>query len=196
MNHESSDEFAQLLQQRAIDLSQQGVVALGSLYDLVIPRLMRYSQFLTQSQTEAEDVIQACFLRLARYPNRLAKAKTPWPYLLKIVRSEASKLLARRKHPGLDCVPADLKNPLPFAWDSWERDESIRDALNQLPIVQAEVVTLKIWEGLTFREIAEITEEPINTITSRYRYALDKLSVLLRAHADCEERLVASKMAR
>jgi RNA polymerase sigma-70 factor, ECF subfamily len=37
------------------------------------------------------------------------------------------------------------------------------------------VVTLKVWGGLTFQEIAEMTGVPLNTAASRYRYALDEL---------------------
>ena len=39
---------------------------------------------------------------------------------------------------------------------------------------------LKIWEGLTFAEIAEVLDESPNTAASRYRYALQKLSQSLQ----------------
>jgi len=37
------------------------------------------------------------------------------------------------------------------------------------------VVTLKIWGELTFDEIARTLDESLNTVASRYRYALQKL---------------------
>lgn len=49
------------------------------------------------------------------------------------------------------------------------------EALRALPEAQAETVTLKIWGGLTFQEIADICRCSINTITARYRQALLKL---------------------
>jgi RNA polymerase sigma-70 factor (ECF subfamily) len=39
---------------------------------------------------------------------------------------------------------------------------------------------LKLWEGLTFEQIAEALDIPANTAASRYRYGLDKLRGLLR----------------
>jgi RNA polymerase sigma-70 factor (ECF subfamily) len=42
------------------------------------------------------------------------------------------------------------------------------------------VVHLKIWEDLTFGEIAETLEIPANTAASRYRYAIEKLGSQLR----------------
>ena len=52
--------------------------------------------------------------------------------------------------------------------------------MGELPPEQREVVHLKLWEGLTFEEIAAALEIPPNTAASRYRYGLDKLRELLR----------------
>jgi RNA polymerase sigma-70 factor (ECF subfamily) len=41
------------------------------------------------------------------------------------------------------------------------------------------VVFLKVYEGLTFREIGERLGEPANTASSRYRYAMEKLRRVL-----------------
>ena len=48
---------------------------------------------------------------------------------------------------------------------------------------QAEIVTLKIWSGLTFAQIAELTSAPAGTVASRYRYALAQLRRIL---VECE----------
>jgi RNA polymerase sigma-70 factor (ECF subfamily) len=42
------------------------------------------------------------------------------------------------------------------------------------------VVHLKLWEGLTFEQIAGALDIPLNTAASRYRYGLDKLRGRLR----------------
>ena len=53
-------------------------------------------------------------------------------------------------------------------------------ALGELPAEQRAVVHLKLWEGLTFEQIAELLDLPLNTAASRYRYGLDKLRQRLR----------------
>jgi len=45
-------------------------------------------------------------------------------------------------------------------------------------------VVLKIWEGMTFAEIAHVLGESPNTAASRYRYALQKLSQYLQPLAE------------
>jgi RNA polymerase sigma-70 factor (ECF subfamily) len=52
--------------------------------------------------------------------------------------------------------------------------------LGELPPEQRAVVHLKLWEGLTFEQIAASLDLPPNTAASRYRYALDKLRDHLR----------------
>ena len=54
------------------------------------------------------------------------------------------------------------------------------EALVELPPDQRVVVHLKLWEGLTFEEIAHTLDIPANTAASRYRYGLDKLRERLR----------------
>jgi len=56
-----------------------------------------------------------------------------------------------------------------------ERKHALMRAVERLPDQQKEVVTLKIWGELTFDEIARTLDESLNTVASRYRYALQKL---------------------
>jgi RNA polymerase sigma-70 factor (ECF subfamily) len=62
-----------------------------------------------------------------------------------------------------------------------ERMQLIQNAMQSLPNIYREVVTLKIWGGLTFAEIAEALEIPQNTAASRYRYGLTTLRHFTRA---------------
>jgi RNA polymerase sigma-70 factor (ECF subfamily) len=61
-----------------------------------------------------------------------------------------------------------------------ERARLIQDAMAKLPEIYREVVSLKVWGGLTFAEIADSLEIPANTAASRYRYGLQELRKLTR----------------
>jgi RNA polymerase sigma-70 factor (ECF subfamily) len=69
-----------------------------------------------------------------------------------------------------------------FSPDVEERETQrlLEDAVKSLQPIYREVVTLKVWGGLTFQEIAETTGVPLNTAASRYRYALDGLRETLK----------------
>ena len=58
--------------------------------------------------------------------------------------------------------------------------DALSSALAELVPEQRAVVHLKLWEKLTFEQIAELLGIPPNTAASRYRYALDKLRQRLR----------------
>jgi RNA polymerase sigma-70 factor (ECF subfamily) len=51
----------------------------------------------------------------------------------------------------------------------------VASSLEGLPEEQREVVTMHLWGGLTFAEIAEALGASINTVAARYRYALKAL---------------------
>ena len=56
-----------------------------------------------------------------------------------------------------------------------ELRQIIESAMSQLPEKFREVVTLKVWGGLTFAEIADALGIPADTAASRYRYGLAEL---------------------
>jgi len=170
----------------ATALAHEGVGALTALFDLVAARSVRYAQALTRNQHDAEDALQAAFVRVALYPKALSDAEYPWAYLLRIVRNEALKIVQRRR--------ADERLPLPDDAErgpceehssvDFEMQQLVRRSLEKLPHSQSEVVVLKIWEGMTFAEIAEVLGESPNTAASRYRYALQKLTQYLQPLAE------------
>lgn len=59
---------------------------------------------------------------------------------------------------------------------------SLAAAVDQLPVEQREVLVMKIWNELTFAEIATVLGISGNTAASRYRYALAALKKALLSH--------------
>lgn len=168
----------------ALQLAQPGTAALARLYDLTAHRLVRYALTLTRNQEDAEDAVQAAMVRVAQRPHALADAWHPWPYFLKVVRNEALKILQRAKLAPLpDSLPEYPADSMSWLETSESR-ESVQSALRLLPPEQAEVVVLKIWEDMTFIEISQVLGQSPNTIASRYRYALQKLTPQLRSLFD------------
>jgi len=162
----------------ALQLAQTGVGALGDLFDLTASRSLRFAATLTRNQHDAEDAVQAAMVRVALHPGKLARADHPWAYLLRIVRNEALKInLKRRNDQVLTLMNEQGDEP---ALDLADARRFVQKAVEQLPAAQSEVVVLKVWEGLTFAEIAEVLGESPNTAASRYRYALQKLTLTLQ----------------
>ncbi len=174
--------FSARVRNCALGLKRKGGVGLAELFDLAAPRSVRYAQALTRNQDDAEDALQAAFMRVALYPQGLADADHPWAYLLRIVRNEALKIIQKKRTD-------DQRRQEVEAWTEdtsidYEARQLVQRSLEKLPPSQSEVVVLKIWEGMTFAEIAEVLGESPNTAASRYRYALQKLAQYLQPLAE------------
>jgi RNA polymerase sigma-70 factor, ECF subfamily len=65
----------------------------------------------------------------------------------------------------------------PVVDDSAQREaaQTVAEGLQRLNLELREVVELKVYGGLTFREIGQITEVPLQTAATRYRAALEQL---------------------
>jgi RNA polymerase sigma-70 factor (ECF subfamily) len=113
---------------------------------------------------------------------RLLKSRRDVPvdaiesYLRVAVRNECfSALRQRQRSPD---VADALLEPVAASANPDERI-ALESALRELPAEQREVVHLKVFEGRTFQEIADLTSESINTVGSRWRYAMEKLRAAL-----------------
>lgn len=140
---------------------------LGALYDAWASRLLAYMMTITRDRTKAEDALHNLFVKLATARPAL---RDPAVYLFRAARNEAlrvSRRLPDRPLADLDVVEAPAESA------------AVADALDRLPLEQLDVVVLHVFEGLTFREAAEVLGIPPDTAASRYRYALDKLRGML-----------------
>jgi RNA polymerase sigma-70 factor, ECF subfamily len=174
--------FSEQVRESAKCIAESGASALAGLYDLTSMRLVRFSVTITRNQHDAEDAVQAALVRVVGNAKLLSNAESPWPYLLQMVRNE-SLLILRSKRRRLTVYNLlDLLTRRSV--DEVEQEESYRAgwlAIRSLPIEQREVVVLKIWEDLTFAQIADVLSIPAPTAASRYRYATQKLMSLLRS---------------
>lgn len=176
-------DFKAQVRNRADHLARLGEDAISGLIDLTSQRLIRFATTITRNQHDAEDAVQTAIIQISRDTKRLAECDEPWSYLLKIVRNES--LLIGRRRRGWRWIDGLCDLRIHRRVDELELEEQYREvwiALRKLPTEQSEVVVLKIWEQMTFADIAEVLELTPSTAASRYRYAMKKLATLLRDH--------------
>jgi RNA polymerase sigma-70 factor (ECF subfamily) len=177
------DNYSQQVRQCAQRIQESRSAALGGLYDLTAQRLLRLALAITRSQHDAEDALQTTLVRISQNPELLCRAQQPWHYLLQMVRNNALQILRRRKSEAPIRQLDKLTTRCPV--DELEMQEQYRaiwSALRKLPAEQSELVVLKIWEEMTFQQIATVLNISPATAASRYRYALQKMAFLLQSH--------------
>jgi RNA polymerase sigma-70 factor, ECF subfamily len=134
---------------------------------------------ITRSAPTAEDAVQAAFARLCR--RSVPPEGDAVAYVFAAVRNAALDQVRRgpRESPAGDSVfanqrsrPADGPHDAALAR---ERDGLIRAAIEALPEEQRETVVLRLYGGLTFEQVAQTLGEPLSTVASRYRRALEQV---------------------
>ena len=117
------------------------------------------------------------FLRLLS--KEIEMPDVPVAYVYRAVRNTA--LNAQRN--GRRDAPLDPQlSVFKHRGGNMEAALTLEKALGELPEEQREVVVMRIWSGLSLEEVAAATAAPLNTVASRYRYALDKLRKKLLPH--------------
>jgi RNA polymerase sigma-70 factor (ECF subfamily) len=147
-------------------------------YDAHAARLLLFARQWLPDRADAEDAVQAGFVKFWRHRPR--PAATDVPLLFAAVRSAALDFIkSRSRRERRETRAADDRPPA--WWDAdgvveRERVAAVQAALARLPLEQREVVTLRIWGGLKFAEIARTLDENMNTVASRFRAALATLA--------------------
>jgi len=157
---------------------------LDRLYDDHAQALFAFLLNFTRDENDTRDALQDTFTKLARRPELLDAARDERAFLIRMAHNTAVDLMRRREarektREQFGVEQASLFAPAPDIDDPVFRS-ALDSALAELPPHQRAVVHLKLWEGLTFEQIAGVMDIPLNTAASRYRYGLDKLRERLR----------------
>ncbi len=152
----------------------------------------------------AEDIVQDAFVRVVQSAQDFKHEAKFSTWLYTITRNLCIDQLrkhALRKHPSLDQTQGEEEGPTlgeqtADTRASVEREATgtelqgrITRAVSVLPEDQREVFLLREVSNLPFKEIAEITGVPENTVKSRMRYALERLQEALAEYEDLAKAL-------
>lgn len=153
-------------------------------YEQYGPALVAYLCSVLGDRTSAEDVLQQVFLKLLKgnveVPGEAVKA-----YLFRAVRNTALNLAQRNsRNTSLDTNRRETEGTgqqwfeAPVELGYWST--KLENAVRGLPAEQGEILVMRIWGEMTFDEIATVLDVSINTVASRYRYAIGKLREMLQ----------------
>ena len=142
---------------------------------------------------EADDVSQDAFLRAF---HRLGRFRATGPFrawLLQITHNAALSALARRRHAPIADTEGEIDEEAPVPEEAVERTpverleqrerrERLEAKLRMLRPAHRAVLVLRDVEGMSYEEIAEVTETPLGSVKGRLHRARNELIALLRAN--------------
>ncbi len=148
-------------------------------------RLFDFIRRRVRSEEDAEDILQDVFFQLAATYTVTEPIEQLTAWLFKVARNKIIDWYRKRRPESLPQRNDGSETPLnveDILFDPKETPDRVfarsmvwtdlADALDELPDEQREVFVMHELEGKSFKEIAEETGEPINTLLSRKHYAV------------------------
>lgn len=147
---------------------------LETLYRLHAADLLRFLERRCAGAGEPEDLLQQTFVEAARHADRWRTARSARAWLFGVARHVAMAAARRLRLRATRALPAELASET--AGEPDPRLEALREAMNALSPTQRETLELRIRDGLSYAEIAEMLDVPIGTVRSRLHQAVARLS--------------------
>jgi len=178
----AADEAIELIRQLAG--GDRG--AFGRFYDAYSTLVFTFALRMLRERAAAEDLLQEVFLQVWRdAPSYSPERGTPEAWLVMITRSRAIDKLRsiRRRFKSF----VSMERPSGQSYDAEvesgaaasEARIMVNSALAQLPDNQRQVLEMAYFDGLSQTEIAARTNEPLGTVKTRMRAALQRLRELV-----------------
>ncbi|HEV2176477.1 MAG TPA: sigma-70 family RNA polymerase sigma factor [Terriglobia bacterium] len=162
--------------------------ALGLLYDRYAPVVYSVSNRILRDTGAAEEVLQDIFYQLWRTAGNFDAGRGSLAgWLLVTARNRSIDRLRRRPAiPDEDVAGGEIASPLNLE-SAMAREELMaraRRAFVELPPPQREAMEMAYFEGLTHTEIAQRTGDPLGTVKTRLRTALQTVKRVLTGRVE------------
>jgi len=154
--------------------------AFEELYERYARRILGLTHRLLRDHQEAESITQEVFLRLLKDSAAYDPSRHFSAWIYTVARNLCLDALARRRTEGLDdtdCLMSQEPDPAAVSEDR-ETMQRLLVAIDTLPLFCREVLQLRIFDELSYRQICDIVGCPESTARSRMDLAIKRL----RAH--------------
>jgi RNA polymerase sigma-70 factor (ECF subfamily) len=136
----------------------------------LLERAAGYAFVIVQNREDAEDALQEAALKGYLALDRFDRGRSFKGWWFSIIRNCCLDLLRKRRvrSPSV-CI--DQVEPLSITQPNIEREDEVRNALQQLPPLHREILELRYFGDCSYREIATALDIPEGTVMSRLHAA-------------------------
>lgn len=153
--------------------------ALASLYDRYSGLVCAVLNRILRDSAAAEEILQDIFFQVWRTAAQFDPARGSIPGWLAVAARNRAISRLRRRNPGQGEELFENAVVLPFNVETAAAQKQMMDkvkgVLGNLPKEQREAIELAYFEGLTHSEIATRTGDPLGTVKTRLRSAVETL---------------------
>jgi RNA polymerase sigma-70 factor (ECF subfamily) len=166
--------------------------AISQLIELRRNKVFDYVLMMVKDGDIADDIVQETFIKVVRFidERRYTDNGRFLSWVMRIAHNQVIDYFRQNKHENKiteSDAGFDLLGTVKFSNKTIEDDivadqikEDVRRLIEHLPDEQREVVKMRYYEDLSFKEIADQTGVSINTALGRMRYALINLRKMIK----------------
>ena len=150
-------------------------------YREIVEKYMQRAYYIALSfvrdPDEAMDVSQMAFIKAYKNLKRFDLERPFFPWFYRILRNLSLDHIRRasRVHE----IPLEDVQIISDEREDRDMKEALWKAIEELPTEQREIIVLRYFEGLSYKEIAETVGKPIGTVMSSLHYSKRKLKTTL-----------------
>lgn len=150
-------------------------------YQQIITTYMQKAYYIAlgfvHNHQDALDLSQECFIKAYRKLKKYDLNRPFFPWFYQILKNLCIDHYKKKRR--LNEVPLEDVKIIGRKQEDREMKESLWKGIAELPIEQREVIILRYFRQLSYKEIAEVTGKPVGTVMSSLYYAKKKLKDIL-----------------
>ena len=159
-------------------------------YQQIITNYMQRAYFIAlgfvHNHQDALDLSQECFIKAYRKLKKYDLDRPFFPWFYQILKNLCIDHYKKKRR--LNEVPLEDVKIIGHKQEDREMKESLWKGIAELPVEQREVIILRYFRQLSYKEIAELTGKPVGTVMSSLYYAKKKLKDILGKYLGFERR--------
>jgi RNA polymerase sigma-70 factor (ECF subfamily) len=171
-----------LIKTHTVEQSTQSENVFTGLVNKHLDEIYNFAYHMVFDYDEANDIAQKTFISLHKNFLKLDLNESIRPWLYKVARNNALDYLKKHKAVQFSEVEEEVVLEVPSSDPSLEAKmddtlfmEKVRESMKELPVAMKEVLLMKYFEDLTFEQIADIQDLPVNTVKSNFYRGKQKL---------------------
>jgi len=130
----------------------------------------------------AWDVSQEAFLRIFRGIKKFDETRPFFPYLYRVILNVVKRMKIKKREEGIHGIVVPVEDDPQSSMEKEEMIERLKKGIEGLDEKDREIIYLRHYAGLSYREIAEALDIPIGTVMSRLYYARKRLSQWMKEY--------------
>lgn len=159
-------------------------------YQQIITTYMQRAYYIAlgfvHNHQDALDLSQECFIKAYRKLKKFDLNRPFFPWFYQILKNLCIDHYKKKRR--LNEVPLEDVKIIGRKQEDREMKESLWKGIAELPVEQREVIILRYFRQLSYKEIAEVLGKPVGTVMSSLFYAKKKLKDILGKYLGFERR--------